>query len=139
MRIKSILSFVIILFTVGYSYAQTTEAPKNGAVITFAEKTHDFGDIKQGEKVEYVFKFKNTGNQPLVISDVATTCACTAKHWSKEPVMPGKNGEVTVTFDSAGKQGMQNKVVTIISNASNNPERVSIRVNVVPPSPTQNN
>ena len=112
--------------------AQTSEGPKNGPIITFVEKSHDFGDIQQGEKVEYVFTFKNTGTQPLVISDVVTTCACTAKSYSKEPVMPGKTGQVTVTFDSAGKMGMQNKVITILSNATNSREMVSIRVNVIP-------
>lgn len=128
-----VLFFFVLLLTV-VSFAQTTEGSKTGPVITFAEKTHDFGDIAQGEKIEYVFKYQNTGNQPLVISDVITTCQCTAKQWSKSPVMPGKSGQITVSFDSAGKMGIQNKVVTIQSNATNSTERVSIRVNVLPPS-----
>lgn len=125
-----ILPFVILFFAL--SFGQTPEGPKNGPVITFLEKSHDFGDIPQGQKVEYVFKFKNSGTQPLVISDVITTCQCTAKQWNKEPVMPGNSGEITVSFDSAGKMGIQNKVVTVQSNATNSTERVSIRVNVVP-------
>ena len=129
---KYILFFFLILLININSFAQTGDGPKNGPIITFAEKSHDFGDITQGEKVEYIFKFKNTGTQPLVISDVITTCQCTAKQWNKEPVMPGKNGEITVSFDSVGKMGIQNKVITIQSNATNSTERVSIRVNVVP-------
>jgi hypothetical protein len=130
---KHILLFSIALFLSVISFAQTIEGGKSGPVITFAEKSHDFGDIAQGEKIEYVFKFQNTGTQPLVISDVITTCQCTAKQWSKTPVMPGKSGQITISFDSAGKMGIQNKVVTVQSNATNSTERVSIRVNVLPP------
>src|SRR5687768_2375814 len=126
---KGILLF-LMLFPAIFSFAQTVEGPQNGPIITFIEKSHDFGDIPQGGKVEYIFKFKNTGTQPLVISDVITTCQCTAKQWSKEPVMPGKSGQITVSFDSAGKMGIQNKVISIQSNATNSTERVSIRVNV---------
>lgn len=138
MNVKTLLTLGIFMMLFTVAFGQTSEGPKNGPVISFEEKTHDFGDIVQGEKVEYVFKFKNTGTMPLVISDVRTTCACTAKRWSKEPVMPGKAGEIVVSFDSSGKQGMQNKVVTILSNASNSMETVSIRVNVVPPAPEGN-
>lgn len=129
---RKIILFLFFLLPVFSLLSQTADGPKNGPIITFLEKSHDFGDIQQGEKVEYVFKFKNTGTQPLVISDVMTTCACTAKQWSKDPVLPGKTGEITVSFDSAGKMGMQNKVITIISNATNSREMVSIRVNVIP-------
>lgn len=129
---KTHLLILLTFMITAVTFAQTTEGVKNGPVITFTEKSHDFGDIKQGEKVEYVFKFQNTGTQPLVISDVITTCQCTAKQWSKEPVMPGKSGQVTVSFDSAGKMGIQNKVITVQSNATNATERVSIRLNVVP-------
>lgn len=128
---KSILIYLLLIYSV-CSFAQTGDGPKNGPIITFAEKSHDFGDLPQGEKVEHVFKFKNTGTQPLIISDVITTCQCTAKQWNKEAVMPGKSGQITVSFDSAGKMGIQNKVITIQSNATNSTERVSIRINVVP-------
>lgn len=124
---RYILLFVLMVASV-ITFAQT----QNGPVINFAEKSRDFGDITQGQKIEHVFTFTNTGNQPLVISDVITTCQCTAKQWSKEPVMPGKTGQITVIFDSAGKMGIQNKVITIQSNAVNSTERVSIRVNVIP-------
>lgn len=129
---KNFILFSFALLLTIASLAQAVEGPKNGPIIAFIEKSHDFGDIPQGEKVEYVFNFKNTGTQPLVISDVITTCQCTAKQWNKEPVMPGKAGQITVSFDSTGKMGINNKVITIQSNAVNASERVSIRVNVVP-------
>jgi hypothetical protein len=129
---KNILLLSFFILVTNLSFSQTTEAQKNGPILVFAEKVHDFGDIKQGEKVEWIFKFKNTGTQPLIISDVVTTCSCTAKQWSKDPVLPGKMGQITVSFDSAGKQGLQNKVITILSNAINSTERVSIRLNILP-------
>ncbi|HXA01379.1 MAG TPA: DUF1573 domain-containing protein, partial [Cytophagaceae bacterium] len=111
--------------------AQTPEGPKNGPIVTFTEIAHDFGDIIQGDSVMHVFHFKNSGTSPLIISEVITTCGCTAPKFTKEPVMPGKTGEIFITFRSAGKQGLQNKIITILSNSTNTPVRLSIRVNVL--------
>ena len=101
------------------STAATKEA--DGAVLNWDENAFDFGDIRQGEKVEHTFKFRNTGSQPLIITNVSTQCGCTTpKGWPRDPVMPGAQGEITISFDSAGKIGRQNKVATVISNAVNN-------------------
>jgi len=112
--------------------AQDAATEKKGPEIKFEESTHDFGDITQGDKVEYVFAFSNKGTEPLILSRVLTTCGCTAPSWPKEPIAPGEKGEVKVSFNSAGKMGMQNKVITIISNATNSSERISITTNVLP-------
>ncbi|MEQ8416341.1 MAG: DUF1573 domain-containing protein [Imperialibacter sp.] len=112
--------------------AQDAAAEKKGPEIKFEESTHDFGDITQGDKVEYVFAFANKGTEPLILSRVLTTCGCTAPSWPKEPIAPGEKGEVKVSFNSTGKMGMQNKVITIISNATNSSERISITTNVLP-------
>jgi hypothetical protein len=106
--------------------ASSKKATTAGPVITFAEKSHDFGKINQGDVVEYTFKFKNTGNQPLVLSNVSATCGCTVPEWPKEPIAPGKSGSIKATFNSAGKLGQQNKVITVESNATNSPAQVSI-------------
>lgn len=84
--------------------------------ITFAETKHDFGIIEQGEKVAHVFKFTNTGNEPLVLSNVRASCGCTTPNWTKEPVAPGDEGEIHVEFDSKGKSGKQTKTVTVTAN-----------------------
>lgn len=126
------LSFLMMLFVVA-AYAQNAKkATVDGPQITFQESEYNFGDIKQGEKVEHVFAFKNTGTAPLVLSNVLTTCGCTASEWPKEPIAPGKTAQIKVTFNSAGKMGVQNKVVTIISNASNAQEQVKMIGNIVP-------
>lgn len=99
--------------------ATTTAATtKAGPQIKFAEEKYDFGSIKQGDIVDHVFKFKNTGTQPLVISNIGVSCGCTTPDWTKEPVMPGKMGMVSAKFNSAGKMGMQTKVLTIESNSA---------------------
>ena len=112
--------------------AAQENAVTNGAVISFEEEKFDFGDITQGDVVEHVFKFKNTGNQPLVLSNVATTCGCTATDWPRDPIMPGKSGTIKAQFNSAGKLYQQNKVITVYSNATNGESRVSIVTNILP-------
>lgn len=84
--------------------------------VEFAETKHDYGMIEQGEKVSHVFTFKNTGNEPLVLSNVKPSCGCTTPSWTKEPVAPGEEGEILVEFDSKGKSGKQTKTVTITAN-----------------------
>ena len=92
----------------------------NGPLITWEESAHDFGDLTQGDKVEHTYKFKNTGNEALVITNVQVTCGCTTpKGWARDPIPPGQSGEITIAFNSLGKFGKQNKVVTIVSNAAN--------------------
>ncbi|MEQ6166564.1 MULTISPECIES: DUF1573 domain-containing protein [unclassified Ekhidna] len=131
------MKYLASLLLVGFAFFATAqeEEPMTGPKISFTEKSHDFGEITQGEKVEHIFEFENVGNEPLILSDVRTTCGCTAPEWPREPVAPGKTAKIKVVFNSAGKMGMQNKVITVMSNAVNNPERVKIVTNVMPPDP----
>jgi hypothetical protein len=135
MKKIALLVFSLFLFaqalTVEQAFAQDNQ---KGPVITFAKGNHDFGDIKQGDKVEHVFKFENTGTEPLILSNVSTTCGCTASNWPREPIAPGGSGEIKITFDSAGKSGMQTKVATIYSNAVNAQEKIKITTNILPKS-----
>jgi hypothetical protein len=117
------------------SYAQTenktaapapaTAAPavenKNQADFKFEEMEFSYGSIKQGDKVEHDFMFTNTGKEPLIITDARGSCGCTVPEWPKEPIKKGEKGKIHVTFNSAGKMGMQDKTVTITSNAKSNP------------------
>ena len=85
--------------------------------IKFEKEAYDFGTITSGEKVTYSFKFKNIGESPLIISNAEASCGCTVPEYPNKPVNPGAEGIIKVVFDSSGKTGMQNKVVTITSNA----------------------
>ncbi|MBC7449687.1 MAG: DUF1573 domain-containing protein [Hymenobacteraceae bacterium] len=92
---------------------------KSGALLTPDEMKYEFGSVKQGDVVEHVFTFRNTGTEPLVISNVGVSCGCTTPEYTKDPVMPGKAGKITARFNTAGKMGQQNKVLTVNSNNAN--------------------
>lgn len=121
MSMKKMLMIAALLVSVVSVYAQSaTTASQNGPVLTWDKSTHDFGNMVQGDVVEHTFKFTNTGNEPLVITNVQVSCGCTTpKGWPRDPVMPGGSGELTVSFNSAGKMGAQTKPVIIVSNAIN--------------------
>ncbi len=95
-------------------------SPEDAPKVKFEQEIFDFKTIQQGEKVHYDFKFTNTGKSPLIITNATATCGCTQPEFPKEPVKPGEEGLIKVTFNSEGKQGMQDKVITLTSNA--NPE-----------------
>lgn len=128
--------FVLLMAAVGFAQTATADA-EQGAQIVFQESEHNFGDISQGDKVSYTFNFENTGNEPLIISNVITTCGCTAPSWPREPIAPGESAKIDVVFNSAGKMGVQNKIITVVSNAVNAQERVKLTGNVLPKSNNQ--
>lgn len=99
-------------------------------VIKFAESEFDFGNIKAGDKVEHTFAFTNEGTADLIISDAKASCGCTVPDWTKEPVAPGKSGEVHVVFNSTGKSGQQSKTVTLTLNTEKGSEEVKFKANV---------
>jgi len=110
-----ILCFVLGLFQTAYAQE---EMVKEGPIISFSEKLYDFGVITQGDVVEYTFKFENTGTAPLKIVSARGSCGCTVPKYSKEAIAAGEKGEVFVRFNSAGKSGMQNKTVTLVTNST---------------------
>ncbi len=101
--------------------------------IEFAHKEHDFGKLIQGEKVTYAFKFKNTGNADLIISDVSSSCGCTVPKYTEKPVKPGETGVLKVTFDSDGRKGFQHKTVTVVTNTIPNTTLLKIKAMVIVP------
>ena len=112
--------YLFIVCVVGLAFQSFAQEKKEGAEITWEKKTHDFGEIFQGDKVEHTFHFTNTGNEPLIITNVQVSCGCTTpKGWPRDPIPPGQSGEITVSFNSAGKMGMQHKPVTLVTNAVN--------------------
>lgn len=100
-------------------------------VFQFSEEAHDFGTLKQGDIVSYAFKFKNSGQGDLIIRSATGSCGCTLPEYSKDPIAPGKDGIINVTFNSEGKEGMQNKTVTILANTIPNTKVLTITGKVV--------
>lgn len=131
--------FIICVLAVALpSFAQDKKAAqKDGAVITWEKKTHDFGEIFQGDKVEHTYYFTNTGNEPLIITNVQVSCGCTTpKGWPRDPIPPGAGGEIIVSFNSAGKMGMQHKPVTLVTNAVNKEaNQISFTTNILDKKP----
>ncbi len=104
--------------------------PSSTAAFEFAKMEHDFGTIEEGQVIEHEFKFTNSGQAPLVISNIQASCGCTTPDWTKSPVKPGEEGYVKVAFNSAGKSGVQSPTVTIQANTSPNVTRLRLKGNV---------
>ena len=122
---KMLLLALGLAFAGSYTaQAQTAPAASmakaDGPQIKVMEDKYDFGTIKQGDIVDHVFKFKNVGNKPLIISNIGVSCGCTVPDWSKEPVAPGK-------------MGAQTKVLTIESNSAAGASTATLTGNVVEP------
>jgi len=96
--------------------AQETKPEGPLPVATFEKVEHDFGTVREGQKVTYTYKFKNTGEVPLIIQNASPSCGCTVPDWSKEPIAVGGTGFVKAEFDSQGKPGIQNKTIMVTAN-----------------------
>lgn len=103
-----------------------TDAQKGTPQISFDDESFNFGTIAQGEKVSHTFKFRNIGDGPLQITDVTTSCGCTASKYSLEPVAPGESGTVEVIFDSYGREGKQLKSANVWTNCGEKPVKLQI-------------
>ncbi len=132
MKIKSLLLLLFIGFTT-VSFAQEKKTLDNIAndpnqpEFKFETEEYDFGKITQGESVTYEFKFTNLGTEPMIISKAEGSCGCTVPIWPKEPIMKGQKSTIKVTFNSTGKMGVQDKTVTLTSNAKQNPIVIHIK------------
>ena len=97
------------------------------AVLKLDTTNHNFGKFDENTPVTHVFKFQNTGDEPLVIHQALSSCGCTIPKFTKDPILPGKSGEIKVTYNGKGKYpGHFKKAITIRSNASNKLVRLYI-------------
>jgi len=103
----------------------------NLPVFKFTSEEHDFGRISEGEKVSYTFKFKNTGKSDLIISSAKATCGCTVADYPKTPIKPGAESGISVSFNSEGRKGIQNKTITVVANTQPNTKVLTIKAEVV--------
>lgn len=138
MKTLNKLLSVIVLTTICISIgifsinAQTTKSStkkSKAPEIIFEKTTHDYGNIMSGDDGECEFKFKNTGKEPLVLTNVYSSCGCTVPVWPKEPIMPGKSETIKVKYNTY-RLGTINKKVTVISNAENGTIELFIKGNV---------
>ncbi len=108
------------------SSADGVKNSNNTPAIRFETTEYDFGKVLQGEQVSHTFKFKNVGDAPLIISSIEKTCGCTTPDFSSKPIKPGESGKITVTYDSKGHKGFQNK--RLIVKANTNPSETILRI-----------
>lgn len=103
--------------------------------IKFEKSVHDFGSIQEKDGIAtVVFEFTNTGDAPLVISRVQASCGCTTPTWTKEPVMPGEKGAITVAYNPYARPGNFAKSILVHHNGDSKPFNLTIRGNVIPKS-----
>ncbi|CAN5471567.1 hypothetical protein BH10BAC5_BH10BAC5_12500 [soil metagenome] len=114
-----LLLLVVLCFTsVSINAEQTLSI--SGAAISFEELQYDFGKVDQGELLEHIFKFNNTGSEILIIQSVQSSCGCTgATIGDKKEYAPGESGEIKVTFNTQGREGVNNKTISVSSNDPN--------------------
>ena len=112
--------------------AERDEAAKQVPVMSFEKAEHDFGTIEQGTPQQTVFKFTNTGNGPLIITDATSSCGCTVPEYPKNtPVAPGETGEMVVKFNGQG-QNQVTKTITVKANTAKGSEILRINAFVNP-------
>lgn len=117
----------------GNDHVTAADVNANGTPkFQFNEMKWDFGNIVDGDVVEHVFEFVNSGDAPLIISNARGSCGCTVPEWPRTPIAPGESGSIKVSFSSAGKVGNPKKQVTITSNAVPNTTVLNIQATVAP-------
>lgn len=107
----------------------------------FNTEDHNFGNIPEGPAVSYDFEFKNIGKEPITLTTVNASCGCTTPTWTKEPILPGKTGKITATYNTQGRPGNFTKTITVNSNVGTKILKIQGNVEKAPDSsvPANNN
>ncbi len=113
-----LLGLSFLLFPFFSASAQETSSDIPLSEMEIDETVFNFGEIKEGKKVEHVFTFKNVGDEPLVISSAKGSCGCTVPQWPKEAIAPGDVASFTVIFNSRNKKGLRTQKVTLVANTN---------------------
>lgn len=100
--------------------------------VALSESTFEFGKVKKGEQVEHIYEVTNTGTNPLIISQVKPGCGCTAPDYTKDPIMPGQKGKITLKFDSGNFDGLVNKQAEVFANVEKAPIVIGFTADVQP-------
>lgn len=124
---KKILIIIIVVFG-GFFTVSAQNVPK----IQFENDNIDYGEIEKGADGVRVFQFTNTGNAPLVIEEVYSSCGCATPSWTKAPVPPGGSGEIQVKYNTS-IVGPIRRTITVYSNAEENPKPIKIKGRVLDP------
>lgn len=118
----------LFIITMVFFAVITSALAQNNARISFVSPTTwNFGTFPESKIQTYVFKFKNTGNAPLIVNQAVASCGCTVATYTKKPVAPGETGEIKVSYNGRGKfEGHFKKSITVRTNGL--PELVRLYV-----------
>jgi hypothetical protein len=134
-NMKKLFSLIVLSIVSLFVNAQEVTVPNldpNAPEIKFDSEVIDFGEIEYASNGERTFKFKNNGKSPLIISSVNVECGCTTpKSWPKEPIAPGKTGEIVISYDTKRVNPFE-KRITVISNSKNPSTVLKIKGKVKP-------
>lgn len=108
------------------------EIKKGTALISFDKKEYNFGTVNEGDIVETTYLVTNSGKTDLVITNAKASCGCTVPVWPKEPIKPGKTGEIKVKFNTSGKPNRQQKTITLTTNTESGREVLILKGSVTP-------
>ena len=128
---KFLFVISMALFYVSLSCSQNSKAGNvNGAgAIAFDETEYDYGTIPQGSDGTHDFVFQNTGNEPLLLNNVRSSCGCTIPEWPKEPIAPGEKGTIRVSYNTR-ITGSFTKSISVYTNANQQPVVLVIKGDV---------
>jgi len=135
-KMKNILTLLALCLCIGFISAQDAaivdNASSEGPVMEFSDTVVDYGTIEQNSEPFRVFKFSNTGNEPLVIKHAKGSCGCTVPTYPKEPILPGESNEVKVRYDTK-RIGKFTKTVTLTTNEEVGKRVITIKGEVLKP------
>ena len=119
----------------GGAVVEVEEANESGAKIEFKKEVIDYGTIEKGADGIRKFEFTNTGNEPLIISRVYSSCGCTVPKKPEAPIAPGDSGVIEVKYDTK-RVGPIRKTISVYSNASSVPFPLKIKGTITPATKT---
>lgn len=127
---KTLFSVLFLAFALALQLQVNAQSADSTLIIKFASTVHDYGTIEQGSDGSCNFVFTNTGQTPLVLSNVRASCGCTVPTWPREPVLPGKDGTIKVVYNT-NLIGSFNKSISVNSNAKNKEVILNIKGSVI--------
>ncbi len=117
---------ILILLTSCFLVSCKLNTVSNNATITFKNPEYDFGELELNGNGNYSFVFNNTGDTPLFIQDVKTSCGCTVPQWPSKPIKPGRSSEIKINYDTK-HTGRFHKTITVYYNGKDSPITLTIK------------
>jgi len=123
-------TYLSIYYYFFYTEEETANAQEYITTLSFENVKHDFGIVSEGDTVEHIFKLQNTGQKPLIIDSIKSSCSCVIPKWSNGFIAPNENEYMKVAFIGIGKPGKQSKTLSVFANTKPNIVRLTITANV---------